>query len=161
MGEYTFFARLDDLEAAVCAENCTEAERGETIEFIESAVGSLIDYANHVIRQTLSIPLWKRHWEGYDLLTRIEASMHERNRIHDAAIVSMRALNRLCGNYGVEPIFALPDGDPSVEAVRTAAARSIGALAAEAYAAGTGEDRIGKPSTGKNPASACLGGMMR
>lgn len=145
----------------MCAENCTEAERDETIDFIESAVGSLIDYANHVIRQTLSIPFWKRRWEGYDLLTRIEASMHERNRIHDAAIVGMRALDRLCGSYGVEPIFALPDGDAGEEPVRTAAARIIGALAAEAYAAGTGEDRIGKPATGKNPSSACLGGMTR
>lgn len=146
MQEYAYFARLGALEAAVCAENCTEAERGETIEFIESAVGSLIDYAAHVIRQTLAIPLWKRRCEGYDLLTRIEASMHERNRIHDAAIVSMRAVDRLCGSYGVEPIFSLPDGDPSEELVRIAAARIIGALSAEAYAAGTGEDRIGRLS---------------
>lgn len=144
MEQYQILARIDALEAAVAASDETEAERSETFTFIEGSFKSLMDYACFVARQTLELPLWKREYEGVERLTRMEDSMRERNRIHDGAISSLRALNRQCVLHGVEPLVSIPAGALEDEAVRTAVASFIGALAAEAYSSGTGSALIGK-----------------
>lgn len=143
MEQYQILARIDALEAAVAASDETEAERSETFSFLEGSLKSLADYACFVIRQTMEFPLWKREYEGVERLTRMEDSMRERNRIHDGAISSLRALNRQCVLRGVEPLVSLPAGAPENEAVRTAVSSFIGALAAEAYSSGTGSALIG------------------
>lgn len=144
MEQYHILARIDALEAAVAASDKSEAERNETLSFIEGSLKSLMDYACFVARQTMELPLWKREYEGIERLTRMEDSMRERNRIHDGAISSLYALNRQCVLHGVEPLVSLPAGAPKDETVRTAVASFIGALAAEAYSSGTGSAFIGK-----------------
>ena len=144
MEAYQILARIDALEAAVAASDETEADRNETLSFIEGSLKSLADYVSFVIRQTMEFPIWKRKYEGIERLTRMEDSMRERNRIHDGAISSLQALNRRCEFYGVAPLVSLPAGAPEDETVRTAVANFIGTLAAEAFSSGTGSALIGK-----------------
>lgn len=143
MDHFCLLNRIDALKHAVVSAETTEAGRDETIEFLEMSLNKLVDYADLVVRQTVNFPLWKLRFDGADRLSRMEDSMYRRNHTHDAAIVTMRALDRLCRSYGVSELFGLPEGDPNMETVRAAAAQRIGVLMEEAYKAGTESSRIG------------------
>ena len=143
MNDSPILSRINALNNAVVSAETSDTGKNETLEFIDTSLEKLVDYADLVLRQTVAFPIWKHRYENHERLNRMEESMYRRNRTHDAAIVAIRSLDRLCQNYGIPAIFSLPDGEPKEESVRSAAAKCIGAFLDEAYAAGTGSDRIG------------------
>lgn len=130
---------------ALCAKiaevTLSHEEMDEYLEFVEESLLHLVDYANCVIRQQSVFPSWRFRYEGEDLLLRMEESMYERNRIHGAAVASMRALNRHCLLNEIPEMFVgIPDGPDDDENVKDAVAKAIGVFINEAYNKGIGND---------------------
>lgn len=108
-----------------------DGDEDEALEFIESKLLSLADYVNIVVRQQILIPLWRFRFDPDEVRQRTEDLDRQRYRIHNAAIASLTAINRLFSKHGL-PAFAEVDTEN-----RQAVADFAGSYVGDLYLQGT------------------------
>lgn len=116
-----------------------EGDADDAYGTIINAMGSFVDYQNHVINMGIIQPTLYARYEGQELRDKVMDLDQRRKSKHDAAIANMSMLNRICDNYGVERIAPVDTND------RYAVAEFIGDFCAEIYE----ENRSGKQLSAK------------
>ena len=108
------------------------------VNYIGKTLKGMVDYQNAVIQETAMMPIYTvRYADDPESLRDIRMQMDRTRRInHDAAISDLKKLNRICENYGVEPIANVDTED------RYAVADFIGQFCAEVYEQGQDHDSI-------------------
>lgn len=133
----TIIEREKNLIKAMKAQNFEaffEGDADDAYDTIVSAMGSFVDYQNHVITMGIIQPTLYARYEGQELRDKVMDLDQRRKSKHDAAIANMSMLNRICNSYGVERISPVDTRD------RYAVAEFIGNFCAEIYE----ENRSGK-----------------
>lgn len=82
----------------------------ELMQFVLDAVNSLEEYVRSVYTSELERAVVRRKYTGAELRAELERLDADRHTAHEAAIASVRQLNRLADNLGTPVLF---EGDPA------------------------------------------------
>lgn len=80
----------------------------DMLDFIKERMQKICGYVESVTAMEYSIPIIRARYEGQDLIDKIQKFDNNRHIAHEAAIASVKQLNRLCVSEGVSKLF---DGD--------------------------------------------------
>ncbi len=86
-----------------------ESHKDHDLEAVEDLIVGCGSYINKVIEMEAAIATARFRMEPEDfqeLVTRLDRN---RKYAHDSLIASIRLVNRLCGVYGVSPVYTGPD----------------------------------------------------
>lgn len=75
------------------------------IEMISDTINLANDYVNKVVTMENSINILRLRLEPYDYRQRVQELDNNRRLTHNALIVSIKALNRVCSMENLEPLF--------------------------------------------------------
>lgn len=76
-------------------------DREEAFEFLETRLKALPKYVNTVVKESIMLPIWRDRYDGQELRDKIQDMDAKRKIVHDKAIASLTALNRLSQNLGL------------------------------------------------------------
>lgn len=79
--------------------------KDKALEFVGARLKAFPDYANIVVREQIMTPIWRVQYDGQDFRDRISDIDRQRRSAHDAAIMSVNILNRMCDKMGL-PAYA-------------------------------------------------------
>ena len=116
-----------------------EGNPDDAYNTIVDAMGSFVEYQNHVINMGIVQPTLYARYKGQELRDKVSDLDERRTIKHDSAIANMSMLNRICDSYGVERIAPVDTND------RYAVAAFIGDFCAEIYE----ENRSGRQLSAK------------
>lgn len=104
-----------------------EGNADDAYDTMTDAMGSFVEYQNHVINMGVTQPTIHARYKGQKIRDKLEDLDKTRKIKHDAAIANASMLNRICDNYGVERIVPIDTND------RYAVADFIGDFCTEVY----------------------------
>lgn len=87
----------------------TDAQAGEDLEILGDAIQSFHAYVDTVVRGETTLLLRGNRLQGAEYREMVSGYDGNRHGCHEAAIISVRVVNRLASAYGLPPVFTGDD----------------------------------------------------
>lgn len=86
-------------------EKAGDKEAHEVLRFVHRGIEAFVNYVSVVDMEETQVRIAYSRLEGEDLRDAVERADRSRRIAHEGAISQASVLNRICGMYGVNPIF--------------------------------------------------------
>lgn len=123
----TYLDKEKELISAIMKSDKDTEFKKMACDMIGDALSRFPEYVNTVVTYQVQMPLIYAHYDGQELRDRVTELDMSRHNAHECAISSVDQLNRLCGQFGLEPFSTVDTTN------RTAVADFAGEFVNETY----------------------------